>query len=318
MFHRVRYDNLKSAVKKILRGYRREETERFIAFRSHWGFKAEFCNAGEAHGKGGVEGEVGYFRRNHWVPVPQARDLEEVNEQLLAACRADQQRVIAGRAESIGAAMRAEQEHLLPLPEEGVDLAETSFPTVDSAGCVKVRTNFYSVPRKAGMRVQAKVHSAYVEVWHGGTCVARHERCYGRQQQILDLEHYLEVLEKKPGALAGSKPLQQWRKAGRWPASYDRFWEELMRRNGRQAGTRQMIGLLKLGQKHGWEGLQEAVETAVSRNCWDGAAVEHLLATAQPERLAREALEVGWLGRYEQPLPVMNEYDQLLGAEVGR
>jgi hypothetical protein len=214
--------------------------------------------------------------------------------------------------------MQAEQEHLLSSPEEGFDLAEVSFPLVDSAGCVKVRTNFYSVPVKAGTRVQAKVYSAYVEVWQESACVARHERCYGRQQQVLDLEHYLEVLEKKPGALAGSKPLEQWRKAGRWPTSYDRFWEELRRRHGRQAGTRQMIVLLKLGPQQGWEKLQEAVETAVSLSCWDVAAVEYLVAAAQQERPTREALEVGWLGRYERPLPVMNEYDQLLGGEVGR
>ena len=36
-----------------------------------------------------------------------------------------------------------------------------------------------------------------------------HERSYRRQQQILDLEHYLDVLYRKPGALAGSKPLEQ-------------------------------------------------------------------------------------------------------------
>ena len=75
VFRKLRYDNLTSAVKKILRGYRREETARFIAFRSHWRFESEFCTPGEAHEKGGMEGEVGYFRRNHWVPVPSAADL---------------------------------------------------------------------------------------------------------------------------------------------------------------------------------------------------------------------------------------------------
>ena len=62
-FRRCRYDNLKSSVKKILQGYEREQTARFIAFRSHWKFEAVFCNPGQAHEKGGVEGEVGYFRR---------------------------------------------------------------------------------------------------------------------------------------------------------------------------------------------------------------------------------------------------------------
>ena len=76
VFRKLRYDNLSAAVRKILRGHQREETTRFVAFRSHWRFDSEFCSPAEAHEKGGVEGEVGYFRRNHWVPVPQATDLE--------------------------------------------------------------------------------------------------------------------------------------------------------------------------------------------------------------------------------------------------
>ena len=96
VFRLLRYDNLKSAVKKILRGHRREETTRFIAFRSHWRFASDFCTPREPHEKGGIEGEAGYFRRNHWVPMPQARDLDELNAQLLAACHEDERRQIAG------------------------------------------------------------------------------------------------------------------------------------------------------------------------------------------------------------------------------
>jgi transposase len=118
-------------VKRILRGHQREETARFIAFRSPWGFQAEFCTPAAAHEKGGVESEAGYFRRNPWVPVPEARDLEERNEQLLRACRQDQQRQRAGRESPVGVAMQAEQEHLLPLAGEGFALAEVSFPRVN-------------------------------------------------------------------------------------------------------------------------------------------------------------------------------------------
>jgi len=318
VFRRLRYDNLSLAVKKILRGYEREQTERFITFRSHWGFVAEFCNPGQGHEKGGVEGEVGYFRRNHWVPVPQARDLAELNQHLLLACQQDQQRVLAGRGESVGVRMRSEQEHLLPLAREGFELTESSFPIVDGSGCVKVRGSFYSVPLKTGSQVQAKIGSTYVEVWQEGRCVARHERCYRQGQQILDLEHYLEVLERKPGALAGSTPLQQWRQAGRWPGSYDRFWNELMSRHGRQAGTREMVRMLKLGARHGWDKLQTAVATGVELGCWDPAAIEHLLLTAQQKPVLRESLAVGWLERYERPQPNVQQYDHLLSGEVVR
>jgi transposase len=92
VFRLLRYDNLKSAVKKVLRGHQREETERFIAFRSHWRFASEFCTPYEAHEKGGIEGEAGYFRRNHWVPIPKVRDLEEVNARLVAASHDDDSR----------------------------------------------------------------------------------------------------------------------------------------------------------------------------------------------------------------------------------
>src|SRR5579863_4770163 len=260
VFRLLRYDNLKSAVKKVLRGHQREETTRFIAFRSHWRFASDFCTPAEPHEKGGIEGEGGYFRRSHWVPVPAAADLADMNRQLLAGCQHEERRVIAGREQTVGAGMGIEREHLLPLATEGADLAQTSFPTVNGLGCVKVLTNTYSVPLPAGAQVQAKAYASTVELWHEVRCVARHERCYRRQQQILDLEHYLDVLYRKPGALAGSKPLEQKRQAGLWPASFDRIWEALVERHGKQSGTRQMIDLLKLSQKHGQQKLQEAVE----------------------------------------------------------
>jgi transposase len=311
VFRKLRYDNLGAAVKKILRGHRREETARFIAFRSHWRFEAEFCTPAQAHEKGGVEGEAGYFRRNHWVPVPQVEDLAALNRHLLKACQDDKHRTIAGREQTVGASLLIERDHLLPLVE-GFDLAQVSFPTVNGLGCVKVLTNAYSVPLPAGVHVQAKVYAATVELWHEGRCIARHERCYRRQQQILELEHYLDVLHRKPGALAGSKPLEQRRQAGLWPPSFDRIWQALMERHGKQNGTRQMIELLKLAPKHGQARLQEAIESALANQCYDAAAVRHLLHADELRHSRCEAVDVGILERYARPLPVMNEYDQLL------
>jgi transposase len=314
VFRKLRYDNLGSAVKKILRGYRREETARFIAFRSHWHFEAEFCTPAQGHEKGGIEGEAGYFRRNHWVPVPEAEDLEGLNRQLLNACQQDEHRTIAGREQTVGASLLVEREHLLPLAGEGFDLAQVSFPIVNGLGCVKVLTNAYSVPLPAGVQVQAKVYADKVELWHQGRCVARHERCYRRQQQILDLEHYLDVLSRKPGALAGSKPLEQRRQAGLWPPSFDRIWEALMERHGRQNGTRQMIELLKLAAQHGQAKFQEAIESALAAQCHDAAAVRYLLYADELRHSHCEAVEVGVLERYARPLPAVHEYDQLLMA----
>lgn len=313
VFRQLRYDNLKSAVRKILRGYQREETERFIAFRSHWGFQAEFCNPARGNEKGGVEGEAGYFRRNHLVPVPQVEDLEQLNHFLLEGCRADEQRRIAGKPHTVGEAIMIEREHLLPLAAESFDLAEISFPVVDGKGCVKVRTNWYSTPLAPGTRPRVRLLPAYVEIWQERECVARHERHFGRGEQVLDLEHYLEVLERKPGALARSRPLAQWRERGRWPKSFDQLWHSLQERHGRPAGTREMIELLLVGKREGWQRLKEAVDEALRLGTTDAEAVRHLMAARELTRSSVELSEVGELQRYERPLPKMEQYDQLLG-----
>ncbi|HLE82634.1 MAG TPA: IS21 family transposase, partial [Dehalococcoidia bacterium] len=318
VFRRLRYDNLPLAVKKILRGYQREETSRFIAFRSHWRFQSEFCTPGEAHEKGGAENEVGTFRRNHWVPVPKAGDLAELNAHLMEGCRQDEGRVIAGHDQTVGSAMLIERGHLLPLAEEDFDIVEVAFPTVNSIGCVKVRTNAYSVPVRSGTVVQARIAPTTVDVWYEGRCVATHERCYGRHQEIFNLEHYLDVLERKPGALPGSKPLAQWRQLGRWPQSYDRFWQGLMERHGRQKGTRAMIELLQLGRTYGQEKLRVAVEEALALGCGDGAAVRYLLTAHQLERTTPAPLSVGALAAFERPLPVVADYDRLLAGGTAR
>jgi hypothetical protein len=313
VFRVLRYDNLKSAVKKILRGHQREETARFIAFRSHWGFESEFCTPGEGHEKGGVEGEGGQFRRNHLVPVPQVRDLEELNLLLQAASKEEENRVIEGRAQPIGAAMLMEREHLLPLVPEGFDLASLHYPEVNGSGCVRVLTNFYSTPLSVGVSVEAKVYAAYVEIWHEGKRVAQHERCYERHRKVLELEHYLDVLVKKPGALAGSTALEQCRAQGRWPASYDRFWEVLRQRQGKQEGTRAMIEVLLLAREHGAAQVRQAVEEALELGCSDVAAVRYLLSVAGLDEKTPASLPVylGALNRYDRPQPRLEDYDQL-------
>lgn len=314
VFRRLRYDNLSSAVKRVLRGTRRDETERFISFRSHHQFEADFCTPGQAHEKGGVEGEGGYFRRNHLVPVPQVRDLDELNELLARANAEDSNRIIGQRTETAGMLMKTERDHLRPLAKDGFDLAEISFPEVDSHGCVRVRTNRYSTPLRPGTKVQARVNPSHVEIWHDGRRVARHERCYSRQQQVLDLEHYLEPLSRKPGALAGSTALVQWRQQGRWKPIHDRLWQTLNARHGRQNGTRQVIELLGLGREHGYDRLESAVAAALTLGCSDAEAVRYLLLSGGLERNQPEQMEVAHLACYDRPLPSTAEYDRLLGA----
>ena len=115
---RVRYDNLKAAVVRVLAGRERTESDRFTALRSHFGFDAFFCAPGPraAHEKGGVEGEVGRFRRRHLVPITRVGSLAELNALLEAADRSDDARHFADRLATVGQVVEAERPSLRPLP----------------------------------------------------------------------------------------------------------------------------------------------------------------------------------------------------------
>lgn len=230
VFRVVRYDNLSAAVRKVFRGRRRGETERFVLLRSHYLFASEFCQPGlqGAHEKGGVEGGGGRFRRTHLVPVPRVKDWAELNAGLLTACAADDQRRLPGRVRTIAQDWAAERVQLQPLPRVPFATAEVGTASVDSEGRVRVRTNWCSAPiRLAHRRVEVRVHARRLEIVHNGHVVAMHDRAYGRHQEQLVLDHYLELLRTNPGALSRSRPLRQAREHGRWPAEYDQLWTAL-------------------------------------------------------------------------------------------
>ena len=312
VFAELRFDNLSSAVRRVLRGHFREETTRFIAFRSHWQFDSSFCTPARGNEKGGVEGEVGYFRRNHFVPIPKVADFDELNARLLSGCLSDLTRIPAGRAKTIGELLDEERPALRPRASDGFQIAEECFPVVDFKGCVRVRTNFYSSPLRPGTRAHVRVLPTSVEIWGEAGLAARHPRCYGRYQHVLDLEHYLDVLARKPGALAGAEALRQWRESGRWPECYDRLLRSLTERLGRSEGTRAMIDLLAQGKAVGYDRLTRSVEQALEFGCTDPAAVSHLIRMHDLERPMTGPLEVGELARYARPTPDMTPYDALL------
>jgi hypothetical protein len=131
---------------------------------------------------------------------------------------------------------------------------------------------------------------------------------------VLDLEHYLDVLSHKPGALAGSKPLAQWRAAGRWPACYDDLWERLLARHGKQDGTRAMVAVVALGREFGHDRLRAVIATAVSLGACDVAAVRYLLTETGLHKSPTHVIDVGELARYDRPMPTLAEYDVLLSG----
>jgi transposase len=244
---KIRYDNLNSAVKRVLFGRSRQETQRWVAFRSAYGFDPFYCQPGHegSHEKGGVEGEGGRFRRTHCVPMPVVDSIEDLNALLEAWDDADDRRRIGNRTTTVGHDWAFERGLLRPLPVEGFDTALTLEPRVDRYAQVMVRCNQYSVPaRFVGHRVKVKLSASTVTVFDGRDVVARHERAVGKGLQVLVLDHYLEILLRKPGALPGATALAQGRASGVFTAEHEAFWTAARRKLGDTAGTRALVQVL--------------------------------------------------------------------------
>ena len=208
VFSLIRYDNLKSAVKPVLRGRRRVEADRLVAMRSHYRSRSAFTLVGieGAHERGGVEGEVGRYRRRHLVPVPSVESWAELDALIAHGVRHDLGRRIAGHTETVGQALLRERVLLSPLPAEHHQTDEISSPRVDAKALVSVRASRYSVPvGLAGLRVQARIGASEVIVTHRGRVVARHERSYERLAVVASLDHYLDLLRHLEGYLKPSQ-----------------------------------------------------------------------------------------------------------------
>jgi hypothetical protein len=295
------------------------ESDRFVALRSHYMFESVFCLPGKrgAHEKGGVENEVGRFRRRHLVPVPKVGSIAELNEDLEEACLVDLDRTIVGRRAPVRAMLAAERRLLGNLPRQAHCTTEEATPRVDSKAMAAVRGNRYSVPASlAGRRVRAQVGASEIDIWHDGKIVASHERLTGKHGTSAQIEHYLDLLARKPGALARSLALRQERDRGDWPECFDELWGKISERAGREEAARQMVDVLLLCREFPAGAVEMAVRGALAAGAHDGRAVA--LLARRSERSAAPVLEVEerLAGIGAPPPDDLSGYDQL--REAGR
>ena len=193
------------------------------------------------------------------------------------------------------------------------DAAETATPRVDAKSLVTVRQNRYSVPvRLAGLRVSVRIGAREITVSHAGEVVARHERLQGRYGTSATLDHYLELLERKPGGLQHSFALRQERERGGWPGCFDELWAALTVRYGGSEAARQMVDVLLLSREHDPGRVELAVQGALAAGAHDGRAVAVLArradATGQPAPAPLEQLEPR-LAAHARPAPELTEYN---------
>ena len=248
----IRYDNLSPAVARVLTGRDRTETQRWLSFRAHYSFEAFYCIPGKegAHEKGGVEGEIGRYRRRWFVPVPQAASLAELNARLSEADAGEDARHIDQRLSTVGEDFAAEAPFLLPLPSEAFDTAATLWPRADRYARIAVGKCRYSVPaRLIDSRVRVRLSANQLEVFDGPKLAAVHPRLTAAGAEHLVLDHYLEILVRKPGALPGSAALAQARAGGVFTAVHDAFWAAARAGHGDAAGTRALIEVLLLHRR---------------------------------------------------------------------
>lgn len=247
----IRYDNLTSAVTSVVfgQGRQRRENDRWVLFRSFYGFDPFYCQSGiaGAHEKGGVEGEVGWFRRNRLSPMPVVESLDQLNDRIREWEAQDDGRRINDRIRTIGQDFEIERPFLAPLPVEEFDPGLVLNPRVDRSSMITVRMVKYSVPaRFIGRRVRVSLRASEVVVFDGRAVVARHQRLAARSGQSVQLDHYLEVLKTKPGALPGSTALARARDCGAFTSAHEAFWAASRRVNGDANGTRELIDVLLL------------------------------------------------------------------------
>ena len=335
---KVRYDNLKAAVAQVLGFSRaRVETDRWIAFRSHYGLDAFYCQPGitGAHEKGGVEGDIGWFRRNHLVPVPEVNSLAELNQIVECWDAADDARRIGTRPRTVADHFAVERPLLKPLPDEPFETGLQLGLRVDRYSQITVRTNRYSVPvRLIGRRVRVMLGASQLVVYDRHEQVARHERLIAKAGVHLELDHYLEALVRKPGALPGATVLDQARAAGKFTPIHDAWWAAACKAHGDRDGTRALIEVLLLGrhlrQEHLAAGLAAALRAgaltadAVALEARKQADADQagLLEPSDPDQLAKpaDAATVTFLTQRRlahlppdtRPLPSVAAYDQLL------
>jgi transposase len=306
--HEVWWDNPTTVVRQIFRGRDRRPNERYAALASHYMFEPLFCLPARGNEKPYAENRVRVLQKQWATPVPQFPHAAALNAYLRQRCLAEAARTVAGYDESIGQRFARDRAAALPLPAHPFDACVTQAACVDKYQTVRFDRNCYSVPRSCAFQsVTVKGYIDRIEVVAGGQVVARHERSYGQQEQILNPLHYLAALGRRPAALDHAAVLRDWQ----LPESFAQLRQALERGHGAKAGVRQYIRVLQLLAEHPLERVRQAVESCLGR---EGVHAEQIAAVVQRLAAAASAGPAAAtpLNQYQVPPPDLGHYDQLL------
>jgi len=258
---RISYDNSKVMVSKIVGARERTLTDGFLKLQSHYLFREHFCRVRRANEKGVVEGVVKFTRLNFFVPVPQVRDLSELNDKLAESCREDRKRRLRGKAGIKAELLQEDQAAFLPLPPTPFDACRKQPTRANSLSLVRFDDNDYSVPVPyAHHEILVKGYVNRVVICHRDKVVAEHRRSWGKEGTFFDYRHYLPLLERKPGSLDYARPLTGLD----LPECFDTLRRRLQAEEEKEgAGVREFIRVLRLLEDYPLVRLRVAVEKAL-------------------------------------------------------
>ncbi len=307
------YDNMKTAVDKVKKGKGRVVNARFAVMCAHYLFDADFCNVASGWEKGVVEKNVQDSRRRIWIDAAKVRfgSFTELNAWLAARCRALWEEVRHPEHEqfSVAEMLEHERSHLMPMPAPFDGYVEKP-ARVSSTCLVSVARNRYSVPCEfAGQMVSTRLYPGRVVVVAGDAAVASHERLSMAGQARYDWQHYIPLVQRKPGALRNGAPFADM------PEPLQRLRRALLRHDG---GDRLMAQVLAVVPTSGLDAVLVAVELALESGPGGGrVSVEHVInvlgrLTAAPvPESAATTLQVS-----TPPLANTARYDSLRASET--
>jgi hypothetical protein len=301
------YDNMKTAVDKVRKGKGRTVNKRFAVMCAHYLFDPDFCNVASGWEKGVVEKNVQDSRRRIWIDAGKQRfgSFVELNAWLGDRCRAlwDEVRHPEHDQFSVAEMLDNERPHLMPMPEPFDGYVESP-ARVSSTCLVVVARNRYSVPCElAGQMVSTRLYPGRIAIVADDAMVASHERLSDRGQTKYDWQHYIPLIQRKPGALRNGAPFLDM------PDPLQQLRRALLRDPG---GDRVMAQVLAIVPTAGLDAVLVAVELALESTRRGRVSVEHVLnvlarltAVPAPESAAT-ALQVS-----TPPLANTERYDSL-------
>ena len=259
----IAYDNLKTAVKKILQGSQREEQDQFIALRTHYLYQAQFCRPAKGNEKGGVEKAGQQAVKQLFVPYPEVESFEELNDYLHEKC-------IAQLAQNTR--WQDELQALRPLPATPFKCARYAEAKVNTYSMVQFETNRYSVPIKyIGEKVTIRADVEKIDIVLNHEVIANHKRIYGRNKESLVLDHYLELLLMKARAIPNTRVYRP----ESLPAVYEKYRRILAARNPK--GNREFVKILMLNREYPVDQVAEAINMAMAYNVYSYDGVLNIL-----------------------------------------